>query len=66
MYYVYVAKNKTTIVEAGALRPLIVQLSTDNVEVQCNACGCITTLATVGQFTLSLLTLGVDSPYTQR
>ena len=49
--YSSLAKNKTTIVECGALRPLIVQLSTDNAEVQCNACGCITTLATVGKFT---------------
>lgn len=38
--------NKASIVEAGALRPLILLLSADSTEVQCNACGCITTLAT--------------------
>ena len=35
-----------TIVRSGALGPLITLLSTKDVEVQCNACGCITTLAT--------------------
>ena len=35
-----------TIVHSGALGPLISLLSTRDVEVQCNACGCITTLAT--------------------
>jgi vacuolar protein 8 len=39
-------ENRTTIVKAGALPALMVLLNTDNVEVQCNACGCITTLAT--------------------
>ena len=42
------ALNKTTIVQAGALQPLIILLGTESAEVQCNACGCITTLATTG------------------
>ena len=41
-------QNKRTIVATGALRPLIVLLGVANADVQCNACGCITTLATVG------------------
>ena len=42
--------NKQTIVAAGALRPLIVLLGVANSDVQCNACGSITTLATLGEF----------------
>ena len=41
--------NKETIMRTGALRPLIVLLGVSNSDVQCNACGCITTLATVGK-----------------
>ena len=33
----------------GAMNPLIALLQSDNVEVQCNACGCLTTLATNGK-----------------
>jgi len=40
------AENKHAIVAAGALNPLIILLGTESAEVQCNACGCITTLAT--------------------
>ncbi|XP_052272427.1 uncharacterized protein LOC127872947 [Dreissena polymorpha] len=40
------AINRVTLVEAGALKDLIPLLYSDNVEVQCNASGCITTLAT--------------------
>ncbi|XP_065195940.1 uncharacterized protein LOC135827357 [Sycon ciliatum] len=40
------ACNKRTIMQAGALRPLISLLNSSNEDVQCNACGCITTLAT--------------------
>ena len=40
------AENKITIVKAGALPPLIILLNAADSEVQCNACGCITTLAT--------------------
>ncbi|XP_071503216.1 uncharacterized protein [Diadema antillarum] len=38
--------NKSLIVKCGALPVLIKLLSSKNVEIQCNACGCITTLAT--------------------
>ena len=37
------------IIQSGALRPLIALLNVDNPDVQCNACGCMTTLATVGE-----------------
>ena len=40
------AENKVAIVRSGALTSLISLLGTKDVEVQCNACGCITTLAT--------------------
>ena len=42
----FLAENKITIVKAGALPPLIILLNAADSEVQCNACGCITTLAT--------------------
>jgi vacuolar protein 8 len=41
-----VAENKTAIVLLGGLQPLIRQMMSPNVEVQCNAVGCITNLAT--------------------
>lgn len=44
------AENKVTIVQLGGLEPLIRQMLSPNVEVQCNAVGCITNLATHGQF----------------
>ena len=44
----YPEQNKLVIVKAGALRPLVAMLSVDDLDVQCNACGCITTLATIG------------------
>ena len=40
------AENKVTIVRLGGLEPLIRQMLSPNVEVQCNAVGCITNLAT--------------------
>lgn len=39
-------ENKVKIVELGGLVPLIKQMNSPNVEVQCNAVGCITNLAT--------------------
>lgn len=39
-------QNKLAIVELGGLTPLIRQMNSPNVEVQCNAVGCITNLAT--------------------
>lgn len=40
------AENKVLIVQLGGLPPLIRQMLSPNVEVQCNAVGCITNLAT--------------------
>jgi Armadillo/beta-catenin-like repeat len=42
------ATNKVTIVRLGGLEPLIRLMMSANVEVQCNAVGCITNLATHG------------------
>ena len=42
----FLAENKVAIVEIGGLNPLIRQMNSSNVEVQCNAVGCITNLAT--------------------
>ena len=43
------ADNKLLIVKLGGLEPLIRQMLSQNVEVQCNAVGCITNLATHGE-----------------
>jgi vacuolar protein 8 len=43
-----VATNKVSIVRLGGLEPLIRLMTSPNVEVQCNAVGCITNLATHG------------------
>ncbi len=42
----WLAENKVLIVQLGGLTPLIRQMLSPNVEVQCNAVGCITNLAT--------------------
>jgi len=44
-----VADNKILIVSLGGLEPLIRQMLSPNVEVQCNAVGCVTNLATHGR-----------------
>lgn len=41
-----IGENKVLIVALGGLAPLIRQMMSPNVEVQCNAVGCITNLAT--------------------
>jgi vacuolar protein 8 len=46
---VYLAENKLLIVKLGGLEQLIRQMGSPNVEVQCNAVGCITNLATHGK-----------------
>src|SRR5271163_3257540 len=46
--YLMIATNKVTIVRLGGLEPLIRLMMSPNVEVQCNAVGCITNLATHG------------------
>jgi hypothetical protein len=43
-----IAENKLLIVKLGGLEPLIRQMLSPNVEVQCNAVGCVTNLATHG------------------
>lgn len=43
------ADNKLLIVKLGGLEPLIRQMLSPNVEVQCNAVGCVTNLATHGK-----------------
>lgn len=47
------AENKLLVVSLGGLEPLIRQMLSPNVEVQCNAVGCITNLATHGTFLLT-------------
>lgn len=44
------ADNKLLIVKLGGLEPLIRQMLSPNVEVQCNAVGCVTNLATHGVY----------------
>lgn len=44
------ADNKLLIVKLGGLEPLIRQMLSPNVEVQCNAVGCVTNLATHGTY----------------
>lgn len=46
----WLADNKLLIVKLGGLEPLIRQMLSPNVEVQCNAVGCVTNLATHGRF----------------
>jgi vacuolar protein 8 len=46
IYLTFLAENKVLIVQLGGLTPLIRQMMSPNVEVQCNAVGCITNLAT--------------------
>lgn len=46
----FTAENKLLIVKLGGLEPLIRQMLSPNVEVQCNAVGCVTNLATHGTF----------------
>lgn len=46
------AENKLLIVKLGGLDQLIRQMGSPNVEVQCNAVGCITNLATHGNLYL--------------
>ena len=45
---IFAAENKLLIVKLGGLEPLIRQMLSPNVEVQCNAVGCVTNLATHG------------------
>jgi vacuolar protein 8 len=48
-------ENRAVIVQSGSIPLLVNLLSSKNFEVQCNVCGCITTLATDGTFSQVLL-----------
>lgn len=50
----HLADNKLLIVKLGGLEPLIRQMLSPNVEVQCNAVGCVTNLATHGESSVHL------------
>jgi vacuolar protein 8 len=39
------AVNKSSIIHSGCLRPLIFLLKSQNLDIQCNSCACLTTLA---------------------
>ncbi|XP_013407644.1 vacuolar protein 8-like, partial [Lingula anatina] len=54
--------NKTTILTSGAIRALVRLLETKNFEVQCNTCGCITTLATSDNNKLTIAKSGAIKP----
>ena len=53
------------IVELGGLKPLIRQMGSPNVEVQCNAVGCITNLATHETNKSKIATSGALTPLTK-
>lgn len=57
--------NKETIVSSGAVKPLVKLLDVNNVEVQCNTCGCITTLATKDANKQILVKAGAIKPLLQ-
>lgn len=57
---VSVADNKLLIVNLGGLEPLIRQMLSPNVEVQCNAVGCVTNLATYGTMLAFLVWLSLS------
>lgn len=61
------ADNKLLIVKLGGLEPLIRQMLSPNVEVQCNAVGCVTNLATHGEFqTPNRITSVITDKYIRR
>lgn len=58
-------ENKEVLVNAGAMRPLIQLLEAEELEVQCNACGCVTTLATTDRGKSELVKADGISPLLQ-
>lgn len=60
-----VAENKIVIVQLGGLEPLIRQMLSTNVEVQCNAVGCITNLATHDENKTKIAKSGALVPLTR-
>lgn len=59
------AENKVAIVRLGGLSPLIRQMNSQNVEVQCNAVGCITNLATHEENKAKIARSGALAPLTR-
>ncbi|GHJ84732.1 hypothetical protein NliqN6_1134 [Naganishia liquefaciens] len=59
------AENKLLIVRLGGLEPLIRQMLSPNVEVQCNAVGCITNLATHDENKTKIAKSGALVPLTR-
>lgn len=59
------AENKLSIVVLGGLPPLIRQMMSPNVEVQCNAVGCITNLATHEDNKAKIASSGALGPLTK-
>jgi len=59
------AENKVAIVKLGGLNPLIRQMMSSNVEVQCNAVGCITNLATHEENKAKIARSGALGPLTR-
>lgn len=59
------ADNKVLIVQLGGLTPLIRQMLSPNVEVQCNAVGCITNLATHEENKAKIARSGALGPLTR-
>lgn len=62
---VSIAENKVLIVQLGGLTPLIRQMLSTNVEVQCNAVGCITNLATHEENKAKIARSGALGPLTR-
>jgi len=58
------AENKVKIVEMNGLTHLIRQMKSANVEVQCNAVGCITNLATHEENKAKIAKSGALGPLT--
>lgn len=61
----FTAENKVLIVQLGGLTPLIRQMLSPNVEVQCNAVGCITNLATHEENKAKIARSGALGPLTR-
>lgn len=61
----FLAENKVSIVLLGGLAPLIRQMMSPNVEVQCNAVGCITNLATHEENKAKIARSGALGPLTR-
>ena len=61
----YSGQNKVLIVSLGGLTPLIRQMNSPNVEVQCNAVGCITNLATHEENKARIARSGALAPLTR-